>query len=633
VYDDERTNAALASFVEGAVAQALALQEADSFLQWARDRAPLLFPDLFSLMPDEKAARQLATALGRGIWNALPLPRNGFRPAPLPNPERNAPCPCGSGTKYKRCCATTPALSEFSPEGLLPLVLDLLPESELARVVEEGRAPLPVVEELARRLIGDGRAALAVQLLEPLLDEPHLDARHEGVLDALFDAYLETGQQEHRRGVLEKLLARVRPPLSAAVRLRQAQIFHDAGERDAAWVAWERARRDDPDRAELGPLEVMFLMVEGRLAEASTRAGYWIAHLRRLGYQGDEQPIPFLEEVREGPEKALTRWSEEAHLVEDEVLVRLAELATAASRRPPSQYAVATLGEQQEIAVLATPPDLEAIEQQWTTIWKLGKPFSIQMELDSAEQEFEVWDDADRWLEFLEHSPAAFDSLEILDDLCLAVDACADAPLEESAVLMTLAARGEQILRQALPGGARQLAWTALENRSGLRLAVRRVHLLLDDEQTEPAIELMDWLIAVNPEDNHGLRCILADEYLRAGRHLEMAALGQRYPDDVFADVRYGHVLALYRLDRKGEALVALHGAISALPLVYDYLVSARPKQPPTSRHGIALGGKEEAWLYRANSGDLWRDDAGVLGWLTDNGEPLRRRAKVRRAS
>lgn len=29
------------------------------------------------------------------------------RPAPRAGPGRNSPCPCGSGRRYKRCCAAT----------------------------------------------------------------------------------------------------------------------------------------------------------------------------------------------------------------------------------------------------------------------------------------------------------------------------------------------------------------------------------------------------------------------------------------------------------------------------------------------------------------------------------------------
>lgn len=37
-------------------------------------------------------------------------------PAPVSGPPRNAPCPCGSGLKYKRCCdKAAPAVLNFPP--------------------------------------------------------------------------------------------------------------------------------------------------------------------------------------------------------------------------------------------------------------------------------------------------------------------------------------------------------------------------------------------------------------------------------------------------------------------------------------------------------------------------------------
>ena len=35
---------------------------------------------------------------------------------------RNAPCPCGSGLKYKRCCALKPARSSLSSRILMSLI-------------------------------------------------------------------------------------------------------------------------------------------------------------------------------------------------------------------------------------------------------------------------------------------------------------------------------------------------------------------------------------------------------------------------------------------------------------------------------------------------------------------------------
>jgi hypothetical protein len=39
----------------------------------------------------------MATLVALEIWNATPIPENRFRPRKQAEPERNAPCLCGSG--------------------------------------------------------------------------------------------------------------------------------------------------------------------------------------------------------------------------------------------------------------------------------------------------------------------------------------------------------------------------------------------------------------------------------------------------------------------------------------------------------------------------------------------------------
>ena len=45
----------------------------------------------------------MATMLGMDVWNVTPIPENRFRPRKLNKPERNAPCPCGSGKNIRTC--------------------------------------------------------------------------------------------------------------------------------------------------------------------------------------------------------------------------------------------------------------------------------------------------------------------------------------------------------------------------------------------------------------------------------------------------------------------------------------------------------------------------------------------------
>lgn len=81
---------ALLRLLKSAVGELLRLQESAAFLSWMESEAPERFPEVFSGL-DERVVGPLALELGRQIWNATPLPRNGFKPLPLARPGDEDP--------------------------------------------------------------------------------------------------------------------------------------------------------------------------------------------------------------------------------------------------------------------------------------------------------------------------------------------------------------------------------------------------------------------------------------------------------------------------------------------------------------------------------------------------------------
>ncbi len=116
------------------------------------------------------------------------------------------------------------------------------------------------------------------------------------------------------------------------------------------------------------------------------------------------------------------------------------------------------------------------------------------------------------------------------------------------------------------------------------------------------------------------------DDLLIGGNDQAALDLINRYPDDrQHAELLYGGVLALYRQNRKGEALTRLLKAGEALPLVFEYLMKEKVRKPRLQEGRITIGGKDQAWIYRASMRDTWLTTEGMAEWLKGAGKHIRR--------
>jgi len=108
--------------LRGSVEEILRSQDQRSFCGWMEREAPLRVPEAFAGLP-ARQRRALVLALVRGIWNEVPLPRNGFQTDPILPPASGAPCPCGSGKGYRFCCALAPDLPPVAVEVVRGLAM------------------------------------------------------------------------------------------------------------------------------------------------------------------------------------------------------------------------------------------------------------------------------------------------------------------------------------------------------------------------------------------------------------------------------------------------------------------------------------------------------------------------------
>ena len=655
-------NDSFRDLVQGAVERIVATDDLDGFLAWFSNevyrqcllaRAPL----------DASDTKVLAAQLGRSLWGATPAPHNDFRPQPLPKPGRNAPCYCGSGVKYKRCCARFPTLPAMGSAELWPTVLDALPQRDCRQAIASGRVPAESLIDAAEesRDMGDSRKAIG--FLEPSFGDKLAGTGHpyDYALTVLCDLYDDTGRTRKKTRLLERIVREApRSELRSEAFQRMATIRMDRGDRAGAWEAFRRAQRDTPGGPAIGMLEIHLLMAENRPEQARESARVWRRRLIKMNVEELEGAIEFLTAVDRNPYRALAQSLIDATGGAGQ---RLFDTLPGLEERPLPRYEIAAVptldpngGSESEIEKIArqlrgmgiaeedirtmapelfeqarnlergddpfdqapdahftleAPERLRVLEADWHAIYSPGKPFSID---GVPRQAAFPWDLSaeDVWMGFLERHSKAFDSVDVLDDLATAVELhpMSDSFNLQEAMQAPLVERGARIVRQAVveagTPGDRCLQWADARNRPGLRCLARAQALAMERGDNERARAHAELLLALNPGDNHGMRTSLMNLYLRTGQDEAAVALASRFEDDMFAELPYGRVLALVRMGRRDEASEAARHAVNALPEVRRYLMRERARQPRIDPYSVAVGSKEQAWIYRDEMRDVW---------------------------
>ncbi|MFY9824234.1 MAG: SEC-C metal-binding domain-containing protein [Thermoanaerobaculia bacterium] len=529
ILDNQAVNE-LESFLREAVARILEREESEPFMAWMHQEAVPRLTRLYGPLPDEAARRSAVAELGRVLWNSVPLPGNGFRPRPLPVPERNDPCPCGSGLKYKKCCAKWASdVPTLDAEGLWRLIAEALPLEQVEALGESGRVPRQLAGDLALSFLDDGDPERALAVVQPMFEDrpERLDERDEVALNVYLEALGELDLLEEKTEAVKRLGTSLKPALRAVLWEDQVRFHAVEGDLDAAWEALEKARKDDPGSAALGPLEVSLLMTEGRTAEAGERARVVRERFRRDPGALTEAGLEFLDKVAGDPEAAQLEFSLGTE-VKDGIL-RLQELL-ARLQPPTATYGIAPLEGHPGAGRLVPPEALREAEEGWDEAF-----FGPESEIDEDEEdgedetwddeEGEDWDDEDdeldawneedaaRWLSYLAGEPAALDSLEVLEDLSHAISELGleRYPFLGRPLLKPVLDRALTLIRQALAAHPEivRLPEDAEPNGSALALIAAAAALADRLGETDRGLELLQWMDVLDPleeddDEEHG---------------------------------------------------------------------------------------------------------------------------------
>jgi tetratricopeptide (TPR) repeat protein len=498
---------------------------------------------------------------------------------------------------------------------LWPYVLANIQPAKRDALLAGNRVPRTALIEFSAYLLARDRRAEVVAALEPRLATPerYHDEESAILLDLLCDAYGMSEKGARRKIKLLRMTTEKAPrsPLRSEAWQRLATIYMDRRESDRAWQAFRHAQQDNPHAEALSVLEVELLAAERRLDEARHRATFWAAALKRGGTSAGDPRLAFLQRVAADPLTALG----EVAINVNGAGRQLREWLQAVADRATPLYRLSGC---ENSFVLTPPPAVMAVERDWRHVFPLEKPFSVQ---DQPVDTHEIWDEGSEsdWCGFLRAHPESFDSLDILDDLATAIGRHpqADAPGLDDLLLGPVLARNETIVERACPSTAKAaLPWVIGGNRAALRGLMRAFQWRLARNERVQAVATAETLLALNRDDNHGVRFMLVNEYLRAGSDEKALALAEQYPYDMAPETRFGAVLALVRLRRMHEAERALQSARSDLPKTARYLLPARIRRPKILQGTIEVGGDDQAWLYRDEMRAVWQQTPGALEWL-----------------
>lgn len=157
--------------------------------------------------------------------------------------------------------------------------------------------------------------------------------------------------------------------------------------------------------------------------------------------------------------------------------------------------------------------------------------------------------------------------------------------------------------------------WGFLETRPYMRARAGLANALWSLGQHEAAIDHYRALLELNPDDNQGIRYVLASRFLQRGDVPALKALLSQYAEDGRALWLYTQALVAFRESDPAADKIA-EQAWRANNHVPAILSGTRKALSPVGAH-ITVGGEDEATHYVDENGAAWRSAPGAVEWLT----------------
>jgi len=207
---------------------------------------------------------------------------------------------------------------------------------------------------------------------------------------------------------------------------------------------------------------------------------------------------------------------------------------------------------------------------------------------------------------------------------------CADAYVLLAEEAATSIEKAKDLYAQGVKAGERVIGpemfknesgyfWGILETRPYMRARAGLARCLWMLGNRQEAIEHYRDMLRLNPNDNQGIRYILANCLLDEGQEKELENLLKQYGDDIAATWSYTRALLLYRQEGpSSKAKKALQEAKASNRFVPLYLLQKKrlPRHLPDY---VGIGDEPEAVAYAAEALEIWLKTPSALDWLSEN--------------
>ena len=162
-----------------------------------------------------------------------------------------------------------------------------------------------------------------------------------------------------------------------------------------------------------------------------------------------------------------------------------------------------------------------------------------------------------------------------------------------------------------------KLPWAFLENRDFLSFLLDEALFIVETEGELASISYLEQILRYNPNDNQGVRGLLATKYLKTGQSEKAVDLAKKYATDMMPDIILGRTLALFKLGKVKLADDYLDGCIhDCMNSIKEILKTEHVRPVGYDETMITRGGDDEAYSYWLDQGNLWQETLGAVEWL-----------------